>query len=126
MRKSYIDCVNFNKGPNMKLKLTPEGAKKLIGNKYNEWTWIYSNLDFSEAKLLSEGKNPNSKFSNMLKRKEVECREAALDNGYHVKVVYEDFGVDAIFAGWVIEQKDIDLKSLAAKIGSNNFSEEEE
>lgn len=110
----------------MKLKLTPEGAKKLIGNKYNEWTWIYSQLDFSEAKLLSEGKNPNSKFSNMLKRKEVECREAALDNGYHVKVVYEDFGVDAIFAGLVIEQKDIDLESLAAKIGSNNFSEEEE
>ena len=110
----------------MKLKLTPEGAKKLIGNKYNEWTWIYSNLDFSEAKLLSEGKNPNSKFSNMLKRKEVECREAALDNGYHVKVVYEDLGVDAIFAGWVIEQKYIDLESLSSKIGSNNFSEEEE
>ena len=110
----------------MKIKLTPEGAKKLIGNHYNEWSWIYSQLDFSEAKLLSQGKDPNSKFSNMLKKKEVECREAALDNSYHVKVVYEDFGVDAIFAGWVIEQKEIDLEVLSAKIGTNNFSEEEE
>jgi len=110
----------------MKIELTPEGAKKLIGNKYNEWSWIYAQLDFTEAKLLSQGKNPNSKFSNMLKRKEVECREAALDNGYHVKVVYEDLGVDAIFANWVIEQKEIDLEALSAKIGSNNFSKEEE
>ena len=110
----------------MKIKLTPEGAKKLIGNKYNEWTLIYSHLDFAEAKLLSEGKNPNSKFSNMLKLKEVECREAALDNGYQVKVVYEDFGVDAIFGCWYIDQKDVDLDKLNAKIRSYNYSVEEE
>jgi hypothetical protein len=107
----------------MKLQLTPEGAKKLIGNKFNEWALIYSHLDFSEAKLLAEGKNPNTKFFDMIKRKEVECREAALDNGYRVKVVYEVLSVGAISADWIIEQKEIDLKELTAKIGGNNFSE---
>ena len=109
----------------MKIKLTPEGAKKLIGNKYNEWTWIYSRLDFAEAKLLSKGKDPNSKLSNILKRKEVECREAALDDGYRVKVEYEELGIIAIFGCWYIDQEDVDLERLTAKIGSYNYSVED-
>ena len=110
----------------MKIKLTPNGAEKLIGKKYAEWRLAYSRLDFAEAKLLSKGKDPNSYCSIILKRKEVECREAALDDGYRVKVEYEDLGIIAIFGCWYIDQEDVDLDKLNAKIGSYNYSVEDQ
>ncbi len=110
----------------MKIELTPQACHILFKKPFYEWQLCFGNISYNAHVKIRKGESVDNPFAAKLKEKELEVRSAAIDLGYRVHLEYEDITDVAFRAKWMIEQKEIDLDELKARIGNEAYYSVEE